>query len=288
MNLSKLAWAAWAIAPVGALAFHYGPGQAIYQSDIAASLQRSAEALEQDARAAQERAHAAHIAAIEARQRAFVLETPEAASEVAAATAAESAAFAEASAVWKRVAQAFGHIHEVAVDASDETLRQVRWSRSRALVRSGEIWEGIGELESVLAEAEEAEGRDSEMALAARQELATAHYYGARLLRLAGEPEDEWLEDSGRARQHFRYLAERARAAGMPQSVVENHERDVELVLNLEQAALYEIEGRPLPKDSPSRCMGNRPNNNKGKRKQPPQNRDGRGAGGAEEIWSGW
>ena len=39
-------------------------------------------------------------------------------------------------------------------------------------------------------------------------ELATAYYYGARLMRLAGKPADEWREVAGRARQNFRYLAE--------------------------------------------------------------------------------
>jgi len=287
MGKTRIAAAAWALAPVIALAFHFGPGQRVYLHDVAASLQHAAVNLERDAQALQDRAHEAHLRAIEARQRAFVLQTPEAEAEVKARTEVESAAFEEASRAWMRVADAFGHIHEVAIGSSDETLRQVRWARSRALVRAGEIWEGIGELESLLAEIGAEEGGGSALALAARQELATAHYYGARLRRLAGDPEEQWLIDSGKARQHFRYLAEHAREAGMPDDRVESHERDVELVLNLEQSALLDIQGKPLPQDSPGRCSGTRPGAGR-KSPRPPNQRDGRGAGGAEEIRTGW
>lgn len=288
MRNTKFAAAAWALAPVIALAFHYGPGQRIYRHDVAASLHEAAADLEREARGLQEQAHAAHLAAIEARQRAFVAQTPEAEAAVKKATETETAAFEAASAGWKRVAEALGEIHKIADGADDETLQQVRWARSRALVRAGEIWQGIGELESLLGEVGAEQGETSELALAVRQELGTAHYYGARLRRLAGDPEEEWLVDSGKARQHFRYLAEHAREAGLPTDRVESHERDVELVLNLEQSALMDILGKPLPQDSPGRCIGDRPGKNTRKTQRPPQNRDGRGAGGAEEVRTGW
>lgn len=288
MTISKFGWALWAMLPVGALAFHYGPGQAVYQQDVAVSLQRAAMDLEANAKAQHARAYELHLASIGARRDAFVNDTARTQAAVKAAGEAEAAAFAAASAAWKRVAEAYGHIQERATACTPQTLRQVRWARSKALVRSGQIWEGIDELESVLTEAEEAGGSACETALAARQELATAHYYGARLRRLSGEAEEDWLVDSGKARQHFRYLAEHARATGRPAEVVESHERDVELVLNLEQSALYELEGKPMPKDSPCQCTGKNPGKNKGKSKRPPQNKDARGAGGAEEIWQGW
>ena len=45
--------------------------------------------------------------------------------------------------------------------------------------------------------------------------------------------------------------------------------------------ALFELEGKPMPKDSPCNCTGKNPGNNKRKSKRPPQNKDSRGAGGA-------
>jgi hypothetical protein len=205
-----------------------------------------------------------------------------------AATDAEGAAFQAASRAWIRGADAYARILQAAQGASADTLRKVRWSRARALVRAGDIWRGIEELEFILDEIDASQRPDPELARAAREEVAAAYYYGARLMRLAGEPEEEWLIESGKARQHFRYLAERARHEGLPTQIVENQERNVELVLDLEQSTQLDIEGKPLPRESPSKCLGKRPSSAKGKRKQPPQQRDGRGAGGAEEITTGW
>jgi hypothetical protein len=289
MKLAKLAWAAWALIPVAALAFHYGPGQKIYRQDLAARLQDTALRLEKEAKELQSHAYAKHLAALEARKRSFLAGTPEAESAANIATDAETEAFTASSVAWKQTADAFGHIQEVAQDASPQMVQKIRWSRSRALVRSGDVWTGIAELEDVLNEIEAApKGSGSEMSRAAREELGAAYYYGARLRRLSGEPEEEWRVDSGKARQHFRYLAEQARTTSQPREVAENHERNVELVLDLEQSSVLELQGKPLPKDSPLRGTGNRPGNRQGKTKRPPQQRDGRGAGGAEGIFTGW
>jgi hypothetical protein len=288
MSITRFAWALWGMVPVGALAFHYGPGQRIYQQDLAVDLQLAANRLERTAMELQAAAYEKHLGALEARRRLFVENTPEAESACAAAGAAEQAAFRASSAAWKLAADAFGRIQQAAPDTSPDTLRKIRWSRSRALVRAGDIWTGISELEDVLGEIEAEGGESTPMARATREELGAAYYYGARLMRLSGEPEEEWMVDSGKARQQFRYLAEQAKATGLPEEVAQNQQRNVELVLDLEQSALWEIEGKPLPKDSPLGRTGNRPGRTDGKRKQPPRQRDGRGAGGAEEIYEGW
>lgn len=294
MKLAKLAWATWALVPVAALAFHYGPGQKLYRQDLAASLQAQATALEEEAKQLQAEAHALHVKALRARRQAFVDGKVESEAAATAAAEAESRAFKISSEKWKETADAFGRIQDAAGDADVPTLQKIRWSRSRALVRAGDIWTGIGELEAVLEEIERSDGRggksgkDSDMAWATREEIASAYYYGARLMRLAGEPDEEWRVDSAKARQHFRYLAERAKTRGLDNDVVANQERNVELVLDLEQSSIQELEGKALPKDSPLGRNGNRPGQGKGKRKQPPNQRDGRGAGGAEDIYTGW
>jgi hypothetical protein len=274
--------------PVAALAFHYGPGQRLFRQDLAASLQQNARSLEAEATRLQAQAYQAHLAALEARRRSFANDTPETQAAATAAAQAEGTAFKASSEAWKAVADAHGRILAAATDAPPQTLRKIRWSRSRALVRAGDIWTGIGELEGMLEEIETEGGKDSDMAWATREEIGAAYYYGARLLRLAGEAEEDWRADSGKARQHFRYLAERARQRHLPDEAVRNQERNVELVLDLEQSSEMELRGKPLPKDSPTGRNGNRPGNRPGKRKQPPTQRDGRGAGGAEGIFTGW
>jgi hypothetical protein len=96
------------------------------------------------------------------------------------------------------------------------------------------------------------------------------------------------MVESGKARQHFRYLAEKAQAGGDAAKKAANHQRNVELVLDLEQNSLYEVQGKALPEDSPMGRKGKRPGQGEGKSNRPPRERDGRGAGGAEAITSGW
>ncbi len=287
MNLSRIAWSLWAILPVIGLAYHYGPGQRAFMDSRAVELQRAAIELEREAMALQAAAYAKHLEALAARRAAADRPNSETEARANEATASESQAFQASSAAWRGVAEAYARVREAARDASPETMQMVRWSRSRALVRAGDLWNGIAELEGVLAELDAAGQSPSAMSRSTREELASAYYYAARLMRLSGDPAEEWLIESGKARQHFRYLAERARIDGLGAHVAQNHERNVELVLNLEQSTLLEIQGKPLPKDSPLGRTGNRPGG-EGKRKRPPQQRDGRGAGGAEDVNTGW
>jgi len=288
MKMARLGWAAWSVLPVFGLAYHYGPGQQAWSQERAADLQKSVATLEQEALAAQRAAHAAHLAALAARRETAASPTPHAEAKSREAADAESREFQKASAAWRRVADAWGRIQELADRAPDGTRWRIRWSRSRALVRSGDIWTGIGELESILAQIEKAGRSDLPVAWATREELASAYYYGARLMRLSGDPPAEWLVESGKARQHFRYLAEQAQAGGRGQETAVIHQRNVELVLDLEQDTLLEVEGKPLPQDSPLGRSGNRPGRGEGKSRRPPQGRDGRGASGAETINRGW
>jgi hypothetical protein len=304
--MSRLTWGAWATIPVLALAFHYGPGQAYFQRDRAASMVASAEELETEAARLHAAAYEKHLAALQARRTAMLAQTPENDRAMKAATVAETQAVAEAASAWRLVAGTMGEVIEVVGEASPKTVRALRWSRARALVRSGELWTGIGELEDLLTEipgtAEHAESdivlasdgganvdepADPAFERAVRQEVGAAYYYAARLMRLSGKPAEEWRVESGKARQHFRYLAESAREQGLPEDEALSHERNVELVLDLEQSGQFELEGKPLPKDSPSNCMGNRPGKKPG-RKGPKPRPDARGAGGAEAVREGW
>lgn len=292
MKLKRLAWALWAVFPVGVLFFHFGPGQAMFLGERAARVQRAALDSEALAKQAQSTAYEAHLKAIEARRAVFLSQKPEDETAARVATEAEDAAYKTAGEAWKKVADQLNQALELLKDEAPETAKKLRWSRGRALVRSGDVWTGIGEFERLLEESESAPP-NAEFERATRQELATAYYYGARLLRLSGMPPQEWMVESGKARQQFRYLAENSASTGPgadPAEEAANAQRNLELVLNLEQSSLNELQAKPLPKDSPRQGNeGNRPGNRPGRKtKRPPQQRDGRGAGGAGDIPEGW
>jgi hypothetical protein len=310
MILSRLGWACWALVPVVAVAYHFGPGQIAAKRDQAARLQGDAIEAERIAEAAQRLAYEQHLAAIDARRAAFLSKSPADEAQALAATQREDAAYASAAEAWREVAGRIEAVTRVFGTSETPESLQLRLAHGRALVRSGEVWSGIESLESLLTSVEgttasgangtkaATAGGSEELATRTREELATAYYYGARLLRLNGMPAQEWMVESGKARQHFRLLAEGSRGGnsggGRDEDAsaerAEAHQRNLELVLNLEQSSLAELQAKPIPRESPSKCQGNRPSNNPGRKSQrPPQEkRDARGAGGAGNVPPGW
>lgn len=294
MWLSRIAWTAWALLPVIGLTYHFGPGQRVYQEDRAARIVAKARVLEDTARAAQEEAYSLHLAGMKARRAAFASQSPEDAAVARSAGDKELSAYTHAADSWKVVAETLNQAQEALAKDSTDTLRRVRLAKARAQVRAGQVNTGVSELEDLMDTLEEDAARtdaskpSADFAHHVREELATGYYYNARLMRLAGAKSDEWREVSGKARQNFRYLAENASAQGRSEDAA-NHQKNVELVLNLEQSSLQELQAKPLPKNSPRAGRdGDRPGNRAGKSKRPPRKGDARGAGGAGDIGPGW
>ncbi len=208
---------------------------------------------------------------------------------------AEQAAYAAASDAWKATADRYQQVETLLGDT--QAADQVRWLRGRALVRSGEVFNGIEALQTTydsVAEAAATDPQAARLALAAREELAAAHYYGARLLRQEGKAADVWRQVSEVSRQQFRYLAEQtsedANNTVDQNSQRNNLQRNVERVLDLEQQDQSELLGRPLPKDSPrARRPGDgQPGNRRPGIGPPRGDQPNRGASGMMEIGDGW
>lgn len=304
MIFTRMAWGLWALVPVAAVAYHYGPGQRAYVVDLAATLQNDACDAQTLAQTAQDIAYAAHLDAIDARKLAIDDPTPQHQAQAVSATTAEVNAYNFAAEQWKETATKYQEVltalgntatalGNAAGAASPAESQHVRWAMARANVRAGEVWTGIEELELLLAESESDQSPDPALARAAREELAGAYYYGARLLRLSGMPVQEWRVESGKARQHFRYLAEQNLSSSDPELLANSRDqqRNLELVLNLEQSSLGELQGKPLPRASPhpSNCKnGNRKGACKPGKKPGLRKDDARGAGGVDEIRDGW
>ena len=291
MRLTRVAWSVWALLPVVALTYHYGPGQRLFSEDRAARVLETAQRAQADAARAQDAAYEKHLAAILARDAARENDDPALQARAQRAVEEENAAYALAASEWKRTAEALTEALTLMEDSAPEAQQRVRLARARALVRSGDIGAGANELEDIVDWHGAAGRPDADIALQAREELATAYYYGARLLRLAGRPSAEWREVSGRARQNYRYLAEHAGLNGNASAMtVAHHQMNGELVLNLEQSAMNELYAAARPRESPQ-CDGN--GNGLGKlqargRGRPRGEDPGAGAGFNGEIGRGW
>jgi hypothetical protein len=310
MIVRRSLWTLWALVPVGVLAFHLGPGQSLSARDTAARLQGVALDAEREAVAAQQAAYAAHLETIAARRATFTDAGPAAEAALSAAVARETAAYEDASERWERVAELHEAVLDTATALDDPDRRRITLARGRALVRSGDIWSGAGVLRDLVDEldAERAaaagvipvstgaaapagDPASNATARAAREELAAAHYFGARLLRLAGEPAEDWRAEAALARQQYRHLARTAAEAGASAELVRGFEDNVERVLDLEQQDQSELQGMPLPRESPRAARGSRPGTGDDavKSRRPRSgDQDARGASGVEAIGRGW
>jgi hypothetical protein len=153
---------------------------------------------------------------------------------------------------WSDAAQAYDSAL-AALPPSDETWRRrLEVELGKALVMSGDIVEGQERLEKTLVELDDADQGDSEVARAARYELATASYYAAWIMRLEGATAEEWLVEAEVARQNFRLLAEGAAAESSMPSEANDFERSLEATIKLEQMDLSELLARPRPKNCPN------------------------------------
>lgn len=285
---ARVGWTVWAIVPVLALAYHFGPGQRAFKEDLASEVITRAQSLQSEAVAAQSAAYEKHLVAITARRAAFGGDDPALVAAAKLAGEAEDQAYAIAGEKWQRTADELGQAQDLIQESDADLRNRVRLARARALVRAGDVGGGADDLESLLTTLGETGEADSALGLEAREELATALYYGARLLRLAGKPGEQWREVSGRARQNFRYLAQQARAAGNDAEAVANHEKNGELVLNLEQSSLDELYAKARPKDSPPGAGTRLGEKRPGRRGRRPGDQPSNGAGMDGEIGQGW
>lgn len=283
----KVGWAVWSLVPVAVLAYHYGPGQRAFTEDRAGDVLIEAQRLEAAAQQAQDLAFEHHVAALKARMAAAADPSPERTREAQQAAEVEGLAYRAAAEAWKATADKLQSAQDLLAACGSAMTDHVRIAKDRALIRAGEIGAGVNDLSALLDTLDEAGLAESPTAREAREELATGYYYGARLMRLAGRPTPEWREVAEIARQNFRYLAETAGAAD-PQKPADL-QRNLELVLNLEQSAQTDLAASPLPKNSPRGGGDKLGPPKKGKSKRPPRNKDdARGAGGVGDIDAGW
>ncbi len=287
MLAGKFGWSVWALLPVVGLAYHFGPGQRAYNEGQARDVLASVDSLESKAQAAQNHAYELHLAALKARRAALESKSPEDMASAREAAAREDEAYAAAAGAWQAAADQLQKAHDMLSAAESGKAPEVRLERNRALIRAGKLVEGVGDIEAMLETMSEQGDDDSPLARRAREEAATGYYYGARLLRAAGKPTEEWREVSGLARQNFRYLAE---TEGDNKERAAELQKNLELVLNLEQSDQDDLYAKPMPKNSPrGNCDGLGNCKGKGKKKDPPRRKgDSRGAGGVGEIQGGW
>jgi hypothetical protein len=261
--------------------------------DQAAALVSEAQSQSVLATQAQEAAYQSQLSVLNARRAAFVAGVDWQAQPkhplsqaVLEATAQQDSAYAHAAEIWNVTSELYaeatdkllkamstGKAKEAGISREDQDLLEsLRWAEARAMVRSGEVFHGVEQLQALLdlrvAEANQAAssmGRtpDSSRSLptdAIREELAAAQYIGARLLREEGRPPEVWRPVANEARQHYRFLsaADVESSAGVTKAVATMEDaadaRNASVGTNAETISRDNANTRPS--DSPPSTVG--------------------------------
>src|SRR5262245_58417277 len=170
MITKNILWSVWALIPVAAISYHFGPGQRAYTEDRAGDLLAQARRLDGVAESAQEKAYQAHLSALKARKAGVAQGTPEAVAAAKAAADTEDAAYADAATAWHATADKLHEAQEMLTTAGSPKAETVRVARNRALIRSGSIAEGVQDLEAMLDTLADSGKETSVLADQAREE----------------------------------------------------------------------------------------------------------------------
>jgi hypothetical protein len=124
--------------------------------------------------------------------------------------------------------------------------RRARLERAKAQMLNHKLPVARQDLKELVQELDGDPSADAGIAAEARSALANAQYYTTWLMRLEGEPREDWESEIEAARQNFRLLAEQAEAKG-DSAAARKHEEDLESAVRLARMDLPELQGLPLP-----------------------------------------
>jgi hypothetical protein len=194
---------------------------------------------------------------------------------------------AEASEDWQGAVEAYDAALALMSPDATEARARVRLAQAKARARTGELPEAMQDMEGLLSDVLRGPG-EGDLARAVREELASAQYHAAWLMRLEGADRQEWTAQTDLARMNFRLLAEHAKASG--DSRATDHQKNLEASIRLAQMDISELQGLPLPKqcsgckNCSQKCRSQRESRKKEGPKEP---KDARGAGGNERPAAG-
>ncbi|MFT7484715.1 MAG: hypothetical protein ACI9F9_000559 [Candidatus Paceibacteria bacterium] len=209
--MRKLLLGLWLAIPVGAFAYHMGPGQDAMRLDQAQGLIVAAEQ---------------HVVS---------------ANEL---TVAENELAAKGE--WAAAEEAFAEALGLLTDEQVTERRRLSLERAKCQMQISQLPEANAELSKLVEEMQLDPGANANLLRDARHTLANSEYYITWLMRLEGLGRDSWEPRIEAARQTFKLLAVEAAEAGNETLAMKSKE-DLEAAIRLARMDLTELQGLPLP-----------------------------------------
>lgn len=211
--MRKLLLAAWLLIPVGAFAYHLGPGQDLVRLDDAEEALANADK---------------HL--LEAQK------------------LAEESGDEEARSAYQAAKEAYEEALALLPDDALSTRRRVLLERAKCRMQISELptanKELVNLLDDLMGDQEDGLEVDADLLYDTRHALANSEYYMTWLMRLEGLNREEWGPRIDSARQTFKLLAEEE---GHGQEKQKALEEDLEAAIRLARIDLTELQGLPLP-----------------------------------------
>ena len=146
-------------------------------------------------------------------------------------------------------------------------IRTIRLEKAKAQMDSQQLPAAYDELTTLVKEMAADKSADPAVLADARHALGNAHYYMTWLMRLEGEPLENWEPEIEAARQNYRLLAEQTLAAGQS-TVAQGHRQDLESAIRLARMDLSDLQALAIPSQCKGCCSGNCKCKGKGKSMQ--------------------
>lgn len=202
---------AWCMLPVGATAFHFGPGQDHASLDQVSSLMADGQAFAREGRA--------------------LIEKDE---DLAAAG------------LFTRADNAFSEALSLLPPDRTAESQALRVERAKCWMFLSKLPEANRDLTGLVDELAKDPEADPEVLADARSTYANSQYYMTWLMRLEGAGRDKWEPRIESARQTYKLLAQQAEQDGDEEQLAK-HREDLEASIRLARMDLTELQGLPLP-----------------------------------------
>jgi len=209
--MKKLLLAVWLLVPVGAGAYHLGPGQDRVRLDQAAQLMEAA---------AEHAARAGELT--------------------------QSDGDLAARAEWALAESAYGEALDLLPAGRVRDQRRVRLARAQCRMYVSELPQANADLQQLVDELQEDPAAEADVLREARRAHAGSQYYMTWLMRLEGAGRADWEPRIESARQTFKLLADESAAAG-DEAAGGVAREDLEAAIRLARMDLTELQGLPLP-----------------------------------------
>lgn len=127
-----------------------------------------------------------------------------------------------------------------------EVAQRVLLEKTKTQMMSAQLPAARSTLETLLTDLRNEDNADPGLVADVQSTLANAQYYVTWLMRLEGQPEEEWMPEIEAARQHYTELNTSASKRG-DASTAKRAAQDLESAIRLARMDLNDLQALPLP-----------------------------------------